>query len=285
MKFLRFERDGLRGLAVEVAPGEFRGWQEGWRGYPGDLAELIRQGPQALQAAGIALSEGTAIDPDTIRFLPPIDRAGKVICIGLNYADHSAESGFKVPDYPTVFARFNSSLIGHRDAIVRPPQSDTLDYEGELVAIIGKGGRNIPLSSALDHVAGYSIFNDGSIREYQTKTPQWTIGKNFDGTGAFGPYFVAAEGLPPGAARLKLETRLNGQVVQSASTADMIFPVAALVSILSEAVTLEAGDVLVTGTPAGVGLARTPPLYMKPGDICEVEIEGIGTLVNPIAQG
>lgn len=285
MKFLRFGQNGSLGLAVESSAGEFRGLKQGEKGFPGDLVELIAQGSDALRGAGDALKGGAVIDLDDVTYLPPIDRAGKIICVGLNYADHSAESGFKVPEYPTIFARFNSSLIGHKAAIIRPPQSDQLDYEGELVAVIGKGGRNIPLSSALYHVAGYSIFNDGSIRDYQTKTPQWTVGKNFDGTGAFGPYFVTPEDLPSGAIGLKLETRLNGQVVQSATTKDMIFSVADQISMLSEAFTLEAGDILVTGTPAGVGLARTPQLWMKPGDICEVEIEGLGTLVNPIAQG
>ena len=161
--------------------------------------------------------------------------------------------------------------------------SDKLDYEGELVAVIGRGGRDIAKERALDHVAGYSIFNDGSVRDYQLRTPQWTVGKNFDGTGAFGPYFVTADQLPKGAAGLSLQTRLNGTVMQSTSTSDMVFDVATLVSLLSVAMTLEPGDVIVTGTPAGVGGARKPPVFMKPGDICEVEIEGIGVLRNAIA--
>ena len=150
--------------------------------------------------------------------------------------------------------------------------------------MIGKRARRVPRSSALDYVAGYSVFNDGSIRDYQFRTPQWTLGKNFDGTGAFGPAFVTADELPPGARGLRLTTRLNGSVVQSASLDDMIFDVAALVAILSEAMTLEPGDVLVCGTPSGVGFARKPPLYMIPGDVCEVEIERIGLLQNTIAQ-
>jgi 2-keto-4-pentenoate hydratase/2-oxohepta-3-ene-1,7-dioic acid hydratase in catechol pathway len=208
-----------------------------------------------------------------------------VICVGLNYRDHSAESGFKQPDYPTLFSRFNSSLIAHGAPIVRPLVSTQLDYEGELVAVIGKGGRHIPRESALDHVIGYSIFNDASIRDYQFKSPQWTVGKNFDDTGAFGPALVTTDELPPGAADLKLQTRLNGVVVQEASTTDMVFDVATLIAIISEAITLRAGDVIVTGTPSGVGLGRKPPLFMKAGDVVEVEIEKIGVLSNPIVDG
>ncbi len=214
--------------------------------------------------------------------LPPIPNPEKIICVGLNYLDHTAESGFVQPDYPTLFTRVNSSLVGDGAPIIRPNVSEQLDYEGELVAVIGRGGRHIKKADALDHVAGYSIFNDASIRDYQFKTPQWTVGKNFDGTGAFGPVFVTADELPDGCKGLKLETRLNGMIVQSAPIASMVFDVASQIEIISAAITLAPGDLLVTGTPSGVGLARKPPLWMKPGDICEVEIEGIGVLRNPI---
>jgi acylpyruvate hydrolase len=190
----------------------------------------------------------------------------------------------KAPDYPTLFARFSSSLIAHGEPIVRPRISDNLDYEGELLAVIGKGGRCIPRAAALSHVCGYSIFNDGSIRDFQLRTPQWTVGKNFDNTGPFGPVFVSADELPPGAHGLKIETRLNGRMMQSATTADLIFDVATLVALISEAMTLEPGDLIITGTPAGVGAARKPPVFMRAGDVCEVEIEGIGILRNPIAD-
>ena len=162
---------------------------------------------------------------------------------------------------------------------IYPPRDDF-----ELVAVIGKGGRHIPRAAALSHVCGYSIFNDGSIRDFQLRTPQWTVGKNFDNTGPFGPVFVSADELPPGAHGLKIETRLNGRVMQSATTADLIFDVATLVALVSEAMTLEPGDLIITGTPAGVGAARKPPVFMKAGDICEVEIEGIGILRNPIVD-
>lgn len=166
--------------------------------------------------------------------------------------------------------------------IVRPAISETLDFEGELVAVIGKPAFKVSKEDALDYVAGYSIFNDGSIREFQHATPQWTIGKNFDNTGAFGPVFVTEDELPKGCLGLKLETILNGDVVQSAVIDDMVFSVVDLVSLLSQSMTLEPGDLIVTGTPAGVGGARKPPLWMKAGDVCEIRIEGIGSLINPI---
>jgi acylpyruvate hydrolase len=279
MKLLAFEQDGRPGLAVETADG-FRGLRRGDAGYPGQLPDLIRAG--TLTAAGAMLAKGPPVDPATVRHLPPIAEASKFLCIGLNYRAHTAEGPYEQPDYPTLFARFSSSLIGHGEALIRPRQSEKFDYEGELVAVIGKTAKNVPVESALDHVAGYSIFNDGSLRDYQRRTPQWTPGKNFDGTGAFGPVFVTADALPPGCVGLRLQTRLNGQVVQDTLIDDMVFPVATLVSIISEVMTLNPGDVIVTGTPSGVGHARKPPLWMKPGDICEVEIDRIGVLANPV---
>ena len=249
-----------------------------------DLQSLIAAGPQEMQEAYDGLLKGEEIDPAGIEYLPPFPFPEKIICFGLNYVDHASESGFEAPKYPALFGRFPSSLIGHKAPIVRPKVSDQLDYEGELVAIIGKPGRNIPVERALEHVAGYSIFNDASIRDYQFKSAQWMIGKNFDGTGAFGPVYVSADELEPGARGLRLKTRLNGIELQNASTTDMIFDVATQVSLMSDAMLLKPGDVIVTGTPSGVGLARKPQVFMKPGDVCEVEIEGIGLLTNPIVQ-
>ncbi len=247
-----------------------------------DLQDLLAAGPEAVKQAHDALLNGEEIDMSGIEYLPPLPFPEKVVCFGLNYKDHAAESGFEVPKYPALFGRFPSSLIGHQAPIVRPKVSEQLDYEGELVAIIGKAGRNIPKERALEHVAGYSIFNDASIRDYQFKSAQWMVGKNFDSTGAFGPVFVTADELEPGAKGLRLKTRLNGVELQSASTSDMIFDVATQISLLSDAMLLKPGDVFVTGTPSGIGLARDPKIFMKPGDVCEVEIEGIGLLSNPI---
>jgi acylpyruvate hydrolase len=279
MKFLSFESGGKVGLAVETGAG-FRGLMQGEAGYPGQLPDILKAG--SLAAAGAALAKGRPVDLGSIRYLPPVAEAGKFLCVGLNYRAHTAEGPYEQPDYPTLFARFSSSLIGHGAALIRPLQSDKFDYEGELVAVIGKTARNVPVETALDHVAGYSIFNDGSIRDYQRRTPQWTAGKNFDGTGAFGPCFVSADALPPGCTGLRLQTRLNGQTVQDTAIDDMVFPVATLISIVSEVMTLNPGDVIVTGTPSGVGHARKPPLWLKPGDICEVEITGLGILSNPV---
>jgi len=282
MRFISFRTANAEGLAAFSGANETFGLLEHEPHYPGDLLSLLSQGSGAIRNACDHLLSGPRIDLREVQFLPPIRRPGKIICVGLNYRDHAAESGFGISGYPTLFARFSSSLIGHNAPFVRPKASGQLDYEGELVAVIGKRGRHVSRGGALAHVAGYSIFNDASVRDYQFKTTQWTMGKNFDGTGAFGPVFVTADELPPGAKGLRLETRLNGAVVQSASTGDMIFDVHALVSIISEAMTLEPGDIIVTGTPSGVGVARDPKLFMKPGDVCEVEIEGIGTLTNHI---
>ena len=282
MRFITYRLGQDIGLASEQ-DGRLRGLTATDKAYPGTLDRLVAGGMQALAEASAVLGKGRELDPDVITFLPPLGAPGKIICVGLNYAEHSEESGFKQPDYPTLFARFPSSLIGHGAAMIAPQFSDTLDFEGELVAVIGRGGRSISKASALDHVIGYSVFNDGSVREYQFKSPQWTMGKNFDDTGAFGPAFVTADELPPGGRGLKLETRLNGQVVQSASTDDLVFDVATLVSTISDAITLSPGDIIVTGTPSGVGHSRTPKLYMRPGDVCEVEVERVGLLRNTIA--
>jgi acylpyruvate hydrolase len=285
MRFMAYREARGRGLAALIAGQEgCRGLLEGDPGFPGDLEALIAAGPDALRAAFDRLRQGAVVDEDSVEILPPLSAPPKIICVGLNYADHSAESGFEQPDYPTLFPRFASSMIGHGAPMIRPRVSQQLDYEGELVAVIGQRGRHISKPAALGHVAGYTICNEGSIRDYQFKSPQWTMGKNFDGTGAFGPIFVTADELPLGCKGLRLQTRLNGQVVQDASTDDMVFNVETLVSVISEGITLEPGDLIVTGTPAGVGLARKPPLWMKPGDVCEVEIERLGTLRNPIAD-
>jgi 2-keto-4-pentenoate hydratase/2-oxohepta-3-ene-1,7-dioic acid hydratase in catechol pathway len=284
MRFLTFKSGGTEAIGVLNAAGEICGILAGDPRFPGNLDTLVVKGDAALRAAGTALLEGKVFDPEKIVMLPPLSASPKIICIGLNYAAHANEGGFQPQTYPAVFSRFNSSLIGHRAPLLRPRVSDKLDYEGELVAVIGRAGRYIAKADALSHVLGYSVFNDGSIRDYQMKTAQWTVGKNFDGTGAFGPHLVTADELPRGATGLRLQTRLNGQVVQDATTADLVFDIATLVSTLSEAFTLQSGDIIVSGTPSGVGFARKPPLYMKAGDVCEVEIEGVGTLVNPVAN-
>jgi acylpyruvate hydrolase len=282
MRFASFRQEGIDGLAVVNGAGAATGLTALDSNYPGNLETLIQRGLASLISAAQVLNLGRTIDLDNVEFLPLLSNPGKIICIGLNYFDHSVESGFKQPEYPTIFSRFNSSLIGHGAPLVRPTKSSQLDYEGELAAIIGTGGKNISKARALDHVIGYAIFNDASVRDYQFRTPQWTIGKNFDNTGSFGPALVTADEVPSGCKGLKLVTRLNNEIVQSAMIDDMVFDVATQIAVVSEAISLSPGDVFVTGTPAGVGLSRKPPLWMKAGDLCEVEIDGIGTLRNPV---
>jgi acylpyruvate hydrolase len=284
MRFVNFRLDDRAGTALQNKDGSLVGRYADDPKYPGSIADLVVRGGDALASAARSLAGGPALEGGRIEYLPPFPTPPKIICLGLNYADHAAEGGFKPPSYPTIFARFASSLVGHGAPLIRPRVSTQFDYEGELVAVVGRGGRHISREAALDHICGYSIFNDASVRDFQMKTPQWTVGKNFDGTGAFGPAFVTADELPRGAAGLSLQTRLNGKVMQSASTTQMIFDVVTTVALITEALTLEAGDVLVMGTPSGIGMARTPQIFMKAGDVCEIEIEGLGILRNPIAD-
>ncbi|KGD89976.1 5-oxopent-3-ene-1,2,5-tricarboxylate decarboxylase [Achromobacter sp. RTa] len=252
-------------------------------GLPDTLDELLRQGEAGMRAARDAAKQARHVMAlDGIRHLPPVRHPAKAFAIGLNYVDHAAESNFEPPKHPVVFQRYPSSWVAHDEPLARPRVSAQFDYEAELVAVIGKGGRYIPKESALEHVAGYSLFNDGSVRDYQLRTNQWTLGKNFDASGSFGPEFVTADELPAGAKGLRIQCRLNGELMQDANTKDMIFDVATLVSVCSEAMALQPGDIIITGTPSGVGLARNPQVWMKPGDVCEVEVDGIGVLRNRV---
>lgn len=236
----------------------------------------------ALAAALVA-----ARQPDValagLTFAPVIPDPDKIICVGLNYHDHVQETGRTVTANPALFARFAGSQIGHGQPLVRPHASNEFDYEAELAVIIGKGGRHIPAEAALAHVAGYSCYNEGSIRDYQRHTSQFLAGKTFAGTGAFGPWMVTADEIPDPTA-LTLEGRLNGQVVQHTSVGQMITPIPQLIAYISTVLPLLPGDVIVSGTPGGVGAKRTPPLWMKPGDVAEIEVSGIGILRNPVVQ-
>lgn len=221
---------------------------------------------------------------DGIAFAPVIPKPEKIVCMGLNYADHAKEGGHARPDYPSFFMRVPSSLLGHEQLMIIPRVSDKLDYEAELAFVIGKRCHRLTKKNALAAIAGYSIFNDGSMRDYQRKSTQWTIGKNFDQTGGFGPCLVTPDELPEAAHGLRIQSRLNGQVMQDSNTEHFLWGVIETLILISEVMTLEPGDVVITGTPAGVGYARTPPVFMQPGDIVEIEIEGIGILQNPIAK-
>ena len=242
----------------------------------GELADLVK-------FANGAKAKHTRPLSSIIFGLPVVD-PGKILCLGLNYLEHVKEGPYQVPDYPTIFMRGASSLVAHNKPIMRPLISDKLDFEAELVLIIGKHIRHANKASALDAIAGYSCFNDGTLRDYQKRTTQWTVGKNFDQTGGFGPWLVTPDELPPGAAGLKIESRLNGQVMQSDNTQNMVFPVAETIVTITQAITLEPGDMIVMGTPSGVGYARKPPVFMKAGDLCEIEIEGVGLLSNAVTD-
>lgn len=255
-------------------------------GLPASVDALLAAGSAAWKRAAELASSGSAeLHLSALKILAPVLNPSKAIAVGLNYVDHAAESPYKdPPKYPVLFHRYPSSWVAHDEALVRPKVSSDFDYEGEVAVIIGTAGRYISKDRALDHVAGYSLFNDGSIRDYQFKSHQWMMGKNFDATGSFGPTLVSADELPPGAVGLQLVTRLNGQVLQNANTRDMIFDVPTLVSVCSEVFELHPGDVIISGTPAGVGFARKPPIFMKQGDIVEVEVEGLGILRNTVVD-
>jgi 2-keto-4-pentenoate hydratase/2-oxohepta-3-ene-1,7-dioic acid hydratase in catechol pathway len=230
-----------------------------------------------------ALARGApSIDVAAITPSLPVSRPGKIICLGLNYTDHIKEGGYDVPTYPALFMRGLNSLIPAEAPMVRPSCSEQLDYEVELMVIIGRGGRHIAEADALGHVFGYTVFNDGSVRDYQRKTHQWTPGKNFDATGPVGPVVVTPDELPEGASGLRIESRVGEEILQSASTSDMLWPVARTIATISGYATLHPGDLIAMGTPPGVGHARRPPRWLRPGETIEVEIEGIGVLRNPI---
>ncbi len=247
---------------------------------PGSIRQLLAEDRLGELARKCADFTGDSIAIADIDYRPLIPVPGKVICIGRNYAAHAAEGGAAAPTFPEVFFRGTTSLTAHEGVIVRPQCSEMLDFEGEFAFVIGKSCRHATESKALDYVAGYTLFNDATIRDYQKFSSQWTIGKNFDSTGAFGPELVTADELPEGMTGLSLTTRLNGQLMQDGQIDDLIFPVRSLVAILSECMTLEPGDVIVTGTPAGVGFARKPPIWMKAGDTVEIAVDGLGTLIN-----
>jgi 2-keto-4-pentenoate hydratase/2-oxohepta-3-ene-1,7-dioic acid hydratase in catechol pathway len=251
------------------------------RKYP-DLKALIA-GRGLAEAKKCAKGRKPDAKLAALKLLPPIGNPDKILCVGLNYKTHIAETGRSDSPYPTWFTRFANTQVGHGAALVRPKVSDKFDYEGELALVIGKRGRHIAKEKALQHVAAYSCYNDGSVRDWQRHTTQFTPGKNFVGTGGFGPWLVTADEIPD-PATMRLVTRLNGQVMQDATTDLLVFDIPTLINYASTFTELVPGDVIVTGTPGGVGFARNPQVFMKAGDTVEVEISKIGTLVNTIAD-
>ncbi len=285
MRFTTYLRNGAPRLAV-VDGENLIDLNEAQSGVPADMRAALAAGID-LQAAGRKAidSKAARVPMASVQLPPLVPEPGKTICLGLNFYDHAKEGGREKPDYPWFFYRGPTSLMGHKQPGVLPKVSSKFDYEAEMAVIIAKRvPRHTTEADALQYVFGYSCFNDMSVRDYQKRTGQWTIGKNFDATGGFGPTLVTADELPPGAVGLRIQSRLNGQVMQDANTSDMIFGVAETIRILAECMTLEPGDAIIMGTPAGVGQARTPPVWMKAGDTIEIEIDRIGVLTNPIVN-
>lgn len=255
---------------------------------PSDLGEALHRASGDLKPLADLANKAPAsarIPLAGLKFALPVARPGKIICLGLNYLDHVKEGPQKdnIPKFQSIFFRMLTSLVPHLQPLMRPVKSIQLDYEAEMVVIIGKRAKHLTLANATDCIAGYSCANEGSVREYQRHTTQWGMGKNFDRTGSVGPWMVSADELPRGGKGLKIESRLNGKTMQSSNTDNFMFPVAESLVYLTEGMTLEPGDIILTGTPSGVGHARKPePVWMKPGDICEIEVEGVGVLRNPI---
>lgn len=250
---------------------------------PRDIKTIIESDNWAVvQAIADKAEPAHLLKFDDLDFNMPIAAPGKILCLGLNYMEHVNEGIFEKQEFPTIFMRSNTSMTAHNKPIIRPRVSETLDYEAELALIVGKRSRHLTADNALDAVAGYACSNDGSVRVYQRHTIQWTMGKNFDQTGPIGPVFVTADELPAGAKGLDIQCRLNGEVVQSSNTDMMMFPVVETLVYITEGLTLEPGDIILMGTPSGVGHARKPPLWMRDGDVVEVEIENVGVLRNPI---
>jgi acylpyruvate hydrolase len=286
MRMMRFKStDGFRlGVVVGDALADLTAIRPD---APRDLADLLQRGPSILEEVADHTRHATAaqmIALSAARPALPTERPGKFICLGLNYADHVNESAYSTQSYPTLFMRAPTSLVAHEEAIERPVASAQLDYEAELAVIIGETMRHVTADQALAGVAGYACFNDGSVRDYQRHTVQWTMGKNFDRTGGFGPLFVTADELPRGASGLRISSRVNGEVRQSDNTANMIFKVGETLSYISQGMTLQPGDVVAMGTPSGVAHAHKPPKWLLHGDVVEVEIEGIGVLRNLVVD-
>lgn len=253
-----------------------------------DMGALPEAEPDLKSALAVGIEASRAesapsVDVKDVTYLPVIPNPDKIFCIGINYATHIKETGRPAPEHPVIFTRVPASQVGHGEAILRPKESDKLDFEGELAVVIGKACRRVSEASALDYVAGYACYNDGSIRDWQRHSSQFAPGKNFYKTGGFGPWLVTANEIPD-PSKLNLVTRLNGEVMQEAPTSDLLFDVPQLIAYCSTFTPLLPGDVIVTGTTGGVGLFREPPLFMKDGDEVEVEISSIGVLKNSVAD-
>lgn len=281
MKLVSFERAGRAGFGA-VVDGGIVDLQAALGGRHASLRALLEA--DALGEAAAALAGRAADFPLTaVTLLPVIPDPDKIVCVGLNYGEHVRETGRTVTETPVLFLRMPDSQVAHGQAILRPRESHRLDYEGEIAIVIGRGGRRISEADAWSHIAGYSCYNDGSVRDWQVATSQWTPGKNFWRTGGFGPWMVTADEITPGQV-MTLVTRLNGQEMQRTTTDLMIHSIPRQIAYISSFIPLKPGDVIVTGTPGGVGNKRTPPVFMQPGDVVEIEVDAVGVLRNTIAD-
>ena len=284
MRIVRFTSDGGQGYGLVRADDSIAVRWESEGSTDASFLKALGSGQSGIADFAAELNKGTKLRMEDVTLLTPVPLTGKILCLGANFGEHAAEADFTHGNYPAVFMRTPDSFVAPGESLVKPKLSDDFDFEGELMVVIGTGGRHIPLDQALDHVAGYTICQEGSIRDYQLQAPQWTLGKNFYRSGSIGPAFVASEGLPPGCKGLQLRTRLNNVLVQDEPLAAMLIDVESAVSQLSGIMMLQAGDVIAMGTPSGVGLFRKPPLYMKAGDVCEIEIDGLGMLRNSVVN-
>ncbi len=289
MRLCTIMSGGKAAVGVKMGDGKIVDLSKQMPRGPKSVVEILAGGKTVQAAVAKACAKpkaGATVSEKSARYLTPIPSPGKILCIGLNYRKHAEETGSPIPQYPVVFTRFNNTLVPHNGKMLSTTHSEQYDWEAELAVIIAKKCRNVPKEKALQVIGGYACFNDGSIRDWQRKSGgQFTLGKNFDGTGGFGPDIVTSDELPKGGAPLRIMTRVNGEVMQDSNTDDLIFDVPTLIHELTKVMTLEPGDVIITGTPSGVAMARKPQNWLKPGDVCEVEIEKIGVLRNPIAQG
>jgi acylpyruvate hydrolase len=287
MKIVGFEAEG--GLRLGMVEGDqVIDLQAVDAKVPADLGAVLAANNGDLKSLGDIAKRAPASARRPLKGLKfglPVAKPGKILCLGLNYLEHVKEGTQRdnIPKFPTIFMRCLTSMVPHEQPIIRPKVSEQLDYEAELMLIVGKRAKHLTMANATSCIAGYSCSNEGSLREFQRKTTQWDMGKNFDRTGGFGPWMVTADELPDAGKGLKIESRLNGTVMQSDNTDNMMFPVADMLVYVTQGMTLEPGDIIFTGTPSGVGHARKPnPIWMKNGDTCEIEVEGIGVLRNPI---
>ena len=279
MKLLSFEHGGVPSFGC-VTPEGVIDLGRALAGRARDLKEVLAK--EMLPAVKeVALSSGPRLALESLQLLPVVPNPGKIICVGLNHHDHVVETGRAIAAHPALFMRTLESQAAHEQDILLPPESAQLDFEGEIAVVIGKRGRRIAIEAAIDHIAGYACYNDGSARDWQAAATQWTAGKNFPRTGAFGPWLVTADEIPWDEP-MTLVTRLNGKVMQQASTAQLIHSIPELIRHISTFTTLEPGDVIVTGTPGGVGFKRSPPVFLQSGDVVEVEVDRIGVLRNRV---